>query len=127
MFRAIVHQVLAVLLLALGCLVTQRWEVAFSALVGGACIVLPNLLFAIRLSASRGRSPESYPAVFFGGELVKLLSTIGLMFAAGFYWTGLVWPALIAGIVSATNATWLVPMVLDRKTESVDRKTNSGS
>ena len=127
MFRAIAHQTLVVLVLAMSCMVTQRWEVALSAFIGGACIVVPNLLFALRLSASRGRSPESYPAVFFGGELVKLLSTIGLMFAAGFYWTGLVWPALIAGIVSATNATWLVPMVLDRKTESVDRKTNSGS
>ena len=115
MFRAIVHQVLAVLLLALGCVATQRWEVAFSALVGGACIVLPNLLFAIRLSASRGRPPESYPTVFFVGELVKLLSTMGLLFAAARFLHGLVWPAMIAGIVLAANAIWLVPMLRGRR------------
>ncbi|NBS99726.1 MAG: hypothetical protein EBS61_03475 [Betaproteobacteria bacterium] len=78
MFRAIVHQLLAVLVLALGCL-------------------------------------ASYPTVFFVGELVKLLSTIGLMAAAAVYLRWLVWPAMIAGIVLAANATWIVPMVLGRK------------
>lgn len=115
MFRAIVHQLLAVLVLALGCLATQRWEVCVSAFIGGTCIVLPNLMFALRLSASRGRSPESYPTVFFVGELVKLLSTIGLIAAAAVYLRWLVWPAMIAGIVLAANATWIVPMVLGRK------------
>ncbi|NBT81594.1 MAG: hypothetical protein EBT56_08110 [Betaproteobacteria bacterium] len=79
-----------------------------------ACVV-PNLLFALRLSASRGRSPESYPTVFFVGELVKLLSTMGLMAAAAFYLRWLVWPATIAGIVLAANATWLIPMMFHRK------------
>jgi ATP synthase protein I len=115
MFRAIVHQTLAVLVLALGCFVMQRWEAGVSAFVGGACIVVPNLLFALRLSASRGRSPESYPMVFFVGELVKLLSTMGLMAAAAFYLRWLVWPATIAGIVLAANATWLIPMMFHRK------------
>ena len=91
MFRAIVHQALAVVALAMGCLATQRWEVAVSAFIGGACIVLPNLLFAIRLSANRGRSSDSYPTVFFVGELVKLLATTGLMAIA----------AVVIGVVSA--------------------------
>jgi len=116
MFRAIVHQTLAVMVLALGCLAMQRWEVALSALIGGACVVAPNLLFAMRLSASQGRPPGSYPTVFFVGELVKMLSTIGLMMASGMYVRDLVWPAMIAGIVTAANATWLVPMLTQRKT-----------
>ncbi|NDI22991.1 MAG: ABC transporter permease, partial [Betaproteobacteria bacterium] len=74
-----------------------------------------NLLFAIRLSASRGRPPESYPTVFFVGELVKLLSTMGLLFAAARFLHGLVWPAMIAGIVLAANAIWLVPMLRGRR------------
>jgi ATP synthase protein I len=115
MFRAIVHQALAVVALAMGCLATQRWEVAVSAFIGGTCIVLPNLLFAIRLSANRGRSSDSYPTVFFVGELVKLLATIGLMAIAAVYVVWLVWPAMIAGIVLAANAPWLVQMLIRQK------------
>ncbi|MFM1938483.1 MAG: ATP synthase subunit I [Burkholderiaceae bacterium] len=118
MFRAIVHQILSVIILALGCLATQRWEVAISALIGGTCIVLPNLMFALRLSASKGRSPGSYPTVFFVGELVKLLATTGLMATAALYVLWLVWPAMIAGIVLAANAPWLMPMLLHRKAGS---------
>ena len=115
MFRAIVHQALVVVALAMGCLATQRWEVAVSAFIGGTCIVLPNLLFAIRLSANRGGSSDSYPTVFFVGELVKLLATTGLMAIAAVYVVWLVWPAMIAGIVLAANAPWLVPMLIRQK------------
>ena len=111
MFRAIIHQVLAVVVLALGCLVLARWEVAASVVIGGGCIIMPNLLFAIRLSASQGRAPSSYPMVFFVGELVKLISTMGLMYLAGLLIAWLNWPAMIAGIVLAASATWIVPMI----------------
>jgi F0F1-type ATP synthase assembly protein I len=46
---------------------------------------------------------------------VKLLATIGLMAIAAVYVVWLVWPAMIAGIVLAANAPWLVPMLIRQK------------
>jgi len=112
MFRAIVHQALAVLLLALGCVVLQGWETGASALVGGACRVIPNALFALRLSLSRGRRPESYPVVFFLGEVIKVVARGLLMAIAAKSMVWLVWPAMIAAIVLAANAVWMVPLIV---------------
>jgi len=114
MFRAIVHQALAVLLLALGCVVLQGWEAGASALVGGFCLVMPNALFAFRLSLSKGRRPESYPVVFFLGEVIKVVTTGALMAAAAKSMSWLVWPAMIGAIVLAANAVWLVPLLVPR-------------
>lgn len=112
MFRAIVHQALAVLVLTLGCVGLQGWETGASALVGGSCILVPNALFALRLSMSRGRRPESYPLVFFLGEVIKVMATGLLMAASAKSMPWLVWPAMIGSIVLAANAVWLVPLIL---------------
>jgi ATP synthase protein I len=112
MFRATVHQALAVSALTLGCMVLQGWETGASALVGGACIVVPNALFALRLSISRGRRPESYPVVFLLGEVFKVMATGLLMAASAKSMPWLVWPAMIGSIVLAANAIWFVPLVM---------------
>ncbi|NDA91790.1 MAG: hypothetical protein EBX90_00690 [Betaproteobacteria bacterium] len=53
-----------------------------------------------------------------GVKIMKITNrreAMGLMASAAFYLRWLVWPATIAGIVLAANATWLIPMMFHRK------------
>ncbi|MCX8004660.1 MAG: ATP synthase subunit I [Burkholderiaceae bacterium] len=73
-----------------------------SALLGGGACVLPNALFAWRLSWTRAGGAS--PATFFVGELIKVLSTIALLALIVWSYEQLVWPALIAAIVAALKS-----------------------
>ncbi|MEZ5738947.1 MAG: ATP synthase subunit I [Burkholderiaceae bacterium] len=74
---------------------------AGSLLLGGLCAIIPNALFAIRLSLHKGKAPESYPVVFFLGEFIKIGLTIAFL-GAVFRWGGTQqWPAFIIGLVVA--------------------------
>ena len=70
-----------------------------SALLGGLCAAVPNGLFAARLAMNHGRSPESYPVVFFVGEFVKVALT-AMLFGAVIAWSGEKhWLALLVGFI----------------------------
>ena len=111
MFLAVGLQVAVVAVLAL--LVGGVWgrEAALSLAYGGAAAIVPNALFAVRLALHRGRSPESYPVVFFLGEIVKIGLTVALLVWAAKSMPQLRWPPLVAGLIAALHAPFLVPLV----------------
>lgn len=78
-----------------------------SALVGGISVALPNTLLAAWLSARVARHGGAGPAAMLGGELLKLGTTVVLMYAMVRANPGIAWVALIAGVIGALKAQWL--------------------
>lgn len=75
---------------------------AFSALLGGAAYLLPNMLFVVRLRAAAA-SGRASAATFFVGELVKIAATILFLAAAQAYYD-VHWVALLVGLFVALKA-----------------------
>lgn len=77
---------------------------AVSAALGGAVCVLPNFLFALRLSMAARRQGASRTINFFLGEIIKVALTAGsLIFVVRMY-PGLHWPSLLIGMGLALQA-----------------------
>ncbi|MBX3670386.1 MAG: ATP synthase subunit I [Rhodocyclaceae bacterium] len=104
MYRAIILQVAASVLTAAIAGIFAGLPGAISAALGGAAYYFPNLLFALRLSAKSRRSDASYPAAFFVGEALKLFSAVGLLAAVVHFYSAVVWPALLAGLIVTLQA-----------------------
>ena len=79
MFAAVALQFAAAVFGALLTGFVYGWASARFFLLGGAAALIPNGLFALRLALHRHRRPESYPAVFFLGEFVKIGLTVALL------------------------------------------------
>ncbi len=104
MFAAVGLQVASILLLGLVAAGVSDWTSAWFFVLGGAAAVIPNALFALRLAMNRGRSPESYPVVFFLGEFVKIGLTLGLLAWIMHWQTEVRWLPLILGLIVALKA-----------------------
>jgi ATP synthase protein I len=104
MFAAVGLQVASVLLFGLVAAGVSDWTSAKFFVLGGAAAVIPNALFALRLAVHRGRSPESYPVVFFLGEFVKIGLTLGLLAWIVHWQADVRWLALILGLIVALKA-----------------------
>lgn len=104
MFIAVGLQVASIVLLGLFTGVTFGWPSAASFALGGLVAIVPNLLFATRLALHRGKSPESYPVVFFLGEFVKIGLTVGLLAWVVHATTDLRWLPLLLGLIVALKA-----------------------
>ena len=101
---AVLLQISSVLVLALGAALLSGWTSAWNVVLGGAAAIIPNSLFALRLAFHRGRSPESYPVVFFLGQFAKIGLTVALL-AAIHRWLGpLQWLPLLIGLIVALKA-----------------------
>lgn len=105
MLMAVLLQIAAVTVLALGTAIVSGWPGAASAALGGAAAIVPNSLFALRLAMQRGRTAESYPVVFFLGQFAKIGLTVGLL-AAIVKWLGpqVDWLPLLLGLIVALKA-----------------------
>lgn len=79
MLASVGLQVAAVLLFGLVAAGVSDWTSAWFFVLGGVAAIIPNALFALRLAMQRGRSPESFPVVFFLGEALKIGLTLGLL------------------------------------------------
>jgi len=107
MFSAVLSQLLVSAAL---CLVTglwQGWESASYVALGAVVVIIPNALFALRLSLHQGRTPESYPVVFFLGEFLKIgliVAGLGLIVK---YVPGAQWLPLLIGMIVALKAPFL--------------------
>jgi len=101
---AVLLQIGSVLVLALGAALVSGWSSAWYVVLGGSVAIIPNSLFALRLALHRGRSPESYPVVFFLGQFAKIGLTAALL-AALHKWLGpLQWLPLLLGLIVALQA-----------------------
>jgi ATP synthase protein I len=111
MILAVGLQVAVVVALALLAGAVWGMAVALSLAFGGGAAIIPNALFALRLALHRGRTPESYPVVFFIGEIFKIGLTVALLVWAATSIPQLRWPPLLAGLIAALHAPFLVPLV----------------
>ncbi len=104
MFRAVGFQLIATLVATLLAAALFGKNGVVSAAVGGLVCVLPNAMFALRLTVSGRRHPAAYPAVFFVGEFIKVAAIVGLLALAAVSIEGLHWGALLIGMVFALKA-----------------------
>lgn len=104
MLAAVGLQIAAVAVLALVAGLTTGMESARFLLLGGAVAIVPNALFALRLSLHRKRPPESYPVVFFLGEFAKLGLTVGLLAWVVKSVPDIRWLPLLIGLIVALKA-----------------------
>jgi ATP synthase protein I len=111
MLVAVGLQVVSSLVLALLAWFVFGASSAISLLLGAAAAFIPNALFALRLAMHRGKSPESYPVVFFLGEFAKIALTIALLVAVVQGYNDLHWPSLLTGLIVSLKvplfALWL--------------------
>jgi ATP synthase protein I len=105
-------------------LVTLAWLV-FGALVaksvacGVLAVVLPAALFARGLTSQFARVNAGMAVMsFFVWELVKIVVTIGLLFAAHRLVKDLNWPAMLVGLILTLKVYWLA-LAFKRKAKPV--------
>ena len=108
MFTAVGLQGLVVLGLAAGAFGLADAQSAWHLMLGGLAALVPNALFALRLALHRGRSPESYPVVFFLGEFAKIGLTVGLLALVVRYEPDLQWLPMLIGLICALKAPLLL-------------------
>jgi len=77
------------------------------ALAGGAAL-LPNLCFAWHLKKTAARRPGVLSAMrFLTGELLKIVTTIGLLVVAVKSYPDLHWPSFLIGLLVVLQASFL--------------------
>lgn len=103
-------QLLAGLLVAgLTAVLSGKASLAWSVLYGSLAVVIPGALFARGLTSKLASvNPGAAVAGFFLWELVKIASTIAMLFAAPKLVENLSWPAMLAGLVVTMKVVWLV-------------------
>lgn len=110
MFRWVLLQGIAALLVTLIAWVLGGAAAAWSALLGGAACMVPNGLFALRLAAAARRPRGTSVATFFVGEFLKVASTVALLALIVWTYRDLVWLAMIAAVI-ATLKSYLIALI----------------
>ena len=110
MFRLILLQGIAALLVTLVAWLLGGSAAAWSALLGGAACVVPNGLFALRLAAAARRPQGAGMATFFVGEFLKVASTVMLLGLIVWAYRDLVWLAMIAAVI-VTLKSYLIALI----------------
>ena len=126
MFVAVGLQVATVAVLALIAGLFFDWTNAGFLVLGGLAAIVPNSLFALRLAIHRGRSAESYPAVFFLGEFAKIGLTIALIALVVRMVESLNWLPMLIGLIAALKAPlFALAIVREPQSSMKDRSTRS--
>lgn len=82
--------------------------IAKSVLCGVLAVVVPAAMFVRSLASKFSKSsPGSAVVSFFFWELVKILVTLGMLFAAHRWVVDLSWPAMLAGLAITLKVYWL--------------------
>jgi len=107
-----------------GLAVTVAWalfgdRVALSTAWGVMAVVIPAALFARGVTSKfAAANPGAAVMSFFLWELVKILVTVGLLFAAHRWMRDLNWLAMLVGLIVTMKVYWLA-LAFRRKGESV--------
>jgi len=100
-------------------LATGRQAVAASAAWGVAAVALPAALFARGVTGRFARvNVGSAVLSFFIWELIKIVATVGILFAAQRLMTDLSWPAMLLGLIVTIKVYWLA-LAFKRKGQPV--------
>lgn len=122
MLAALVMQFVVVVCASLATGLLTDWTNARFLLLGGAAALIPNALFALRLALHRNRPPESYPIVFFAGELVKIVATVGLLALFSRPWAEARWLPLLIGFIATLKAPLASPLLEPALRRALNRK-----
>lgn len=107
------------LVAAMAWLVTDRASVGWSAAWGALAVVLPAALFARGVTGRfASANPGSAVVSFFVWELVKIVMTVAVMFAAYRLEKDLSWPAMLVGLVLTMKVYWAA-LAVRRKPQPV--------
>jgi ATP synthase protein I len=88
--------------------VTGTGSVGWSALCGALAVILPAALFARGVTGQFAKANAGSAVLsFFVWEFVKILVTVGVLFAAHRTVTGLSWPAMLIGLVVTMKVYWI--------------------
>jgi ATP synthase protein I len=101
MFRLVILQTFSAAIVALLAWLFWSPQAGISALLGGAAVVVPNGLFALRLTLSSRRPEGPGITVFFVGEFIKVASILALLALVIGTYEALVWPAMLIALVAA--------------------------
>lgn len=106
--------------------VTGKTSVAVSAGCGALAVVIPAALFA-RGVTGQFASANAGSAVlgFFVWEFVKIVVTVGVLFAAHRLVANLSWPAMLVGLIVTMKVYWLA-LAVKRKSQPVLNTTLNG-
>lgn len=77
---------------------------AASAAIAGLACLLPNAVFAFRLSLVAKRTGDASVAGFFVGEFFKLATIVGLLVLARALYADLHWGGLFVGLILVLKA-----------------------
>ena len=102
MLKVILLQATLTGLAALVCGLLAGVSAALSALIGGLAYLLPNLMFVLRLRRADA-SGQASVAMFFVGELIKVVCTVVILFVAVRYYP-VHWLSLMVGVLAAVKA-----------------------
>ena len=109
--RLLLAQCLAGLVLACLLLINSL-EVAYSALLGAGCCLLPNLYLALRVfNFSNGRSAQSTLRAFYVGAAGKFVVTAALFIVAFRFVSPLNAPAMFGGFIVVQAVNWATPLL----------------
>lgn len=82
---------------------------ALSVLYGGLAVVLPSALFARGMTSKlTSSSLGAAVAGFLVWELVKIASTLVMLYMANVWITGVSWPAMLVGFVLTMKVNWVM-------------------
>ena len=107
MFHTVFLQIMVTLLATIAAGLLAGTHGAVSAAMGGLLYALPNLLFATHLKLVQCHFGQSFALHYLAGEFVKLLMTFSLLACVIRFYPGLHWPALLCGLVLASQAVLL--------------------
>jgi ATP synthase protein I len=83
-------------------------QVAWSALIGMAAVVLPGALMVRGMRRLPVQHPGAALLGFAVWEFVKILLAVAMLAAAAMWVPHLNWPALLVALVLCTKASWVV-------------------
>lgn len=107
MFKAILLQLVAAIITALGAGAIVGTRGLVSVGIAALAALIPNLFFAIRLTMVNNRPGASYAANFFIGEFLKIAATIGILAIAIKGYPEMHWPSLLIGLAVVLHAGFL--------------------
>lgn len=107
MFKAILLQLVAAIITALGAGAIVGTRGLVSVGIAALAALIPNLFFVIRLTMVNNRAGASYAANFFIGEFLKIAATIGILAIAIKGYPEMHWPSLLIGLAVVLHAGFL--------------------
>lgn len=110
MFNAVLHQCVATIIAAALAGIWLGQHGAVSVGLGGAAIVIPNAMFALKLILA-ARSGTASASGFLVGEFFKIIATLMLLVIAVGAYQQLHWLAFLAGMVIALKANLFVILI----------------